>query len=157
MESTLNNDFRDMLCLFNEERVEYLLVGGWAVSFHADFRVTDDIDLWVKPSQANADRVIRALHRFGAPLHGMNIEEFSKPQYGLHIGVPPGRIDLLTTLKGVDFDLAWDNRIEDELAGVPVNVIGREQLLLNKSVVARPKDLADIDAIHKYGKRPDKS
>ena len=156
MEPILNDDFRDMLCLFNEEKVEYLLVGGWAVSFHADFRVTDDIDLWVKPSQDNAERVIRALLKFGAPLHGMDIEEFAKPQYGLHIGVPPGRIDLLTTLKGVEFDRAWENRIHDELSGIPVYVIGREELLQNKNEVARPKDLADVDAIQKAHERRDK-
>lgn len=153
MEPILNDDFRDMLCLFNEEKVEYLLVGGWAVSFHANFRVTDDIDLWVKPSPDNAQRVIRALLKFGAPLHGMDIEEFAKPRYGLHIGVPPGRIDLMTTLKGVSFEQAWANRVSDDLSGIPVQVIGRDELLRNKSIVARPKDLADIDSIQQSERR----
>lgn len=156
MEPILNDDFRDMLCLFNEEKVEYLLVGGWAVSFHANFRVTDDIDLWVRPSRENARRVILALTRFGAPLHGMDVEEFANPRYGLHIGVPPGRIDLLTTLKGVEFEHAWDNRVEDELSGIPVHVIGREELLQNKAEVGRPKDLADVDAMRRSQQRENK-
>lgn len=155
MEPILNDDFRDMLCLFNEENVEYLLVGGWAVSFHARFRVTEDIDLWVRPTPENSERVIRALNRFGAPLHGMDVEKFANPRYGLHIGVPPGRIDLLTTLPGVSFEQAWENRISDQLSGIPVQVIGREELLRNKTEVARPKDLADIDAIQQSQKRHD--
>ncbi|MFN3166857.1 MAG: hypothetical protein ACE37H_07315 [Phycisphaeraceae bacterium] len=147
MEPILNSDFRDMLCLLNEEKVEYLLVGGWAVSFHAHFRVTEDIDLWIRPTPENAQRVIRALMKFGAPMDGMDIEDFAKPRYGLHIGVPPARIDLLTTLEGVSFEQAWASRLTDELSGIPIQVIGREELLKNKAVVGRAKDLADIESI----------
>lgn len=149
MEPTLNEHFRDMLCLFNEEKVEYLLVGGWAVSFHARFRVTEDIDLWVRPTPGNADRVLRALVRFGAPLDGITASDFSQPRYGLHIGLPPARIDLLTTLQGVSFEQAWGNRIEERLEDIPVHVIGREDLLHNKLEVGREKDIADAAAIRK--------
>lgn len=151
MEQTLNNDFRDMIGLLNDEQVEYLLIGGWAVSFHARFRMTEDIDFWVRPTAENAERVMRALIRFGAPIQSMGLSaaDFAQPHYGVHLGRPPVRIDLLTTMAGVTFERAWENRIIEKLSGVEVNVIGRDDLLTNKMQVGRDKDLLDAAAIRK--------
>lgn len=153
MELTLSDDFRDMIGLLNEEQVEYLLIGGWAVSFHARFRVTEDIDFWVRPTKENAERVMRALVRFGAPTEGLSVADFAQPRYGLQIGRPPVRIDFLTTIKGLAFDQAWQNRIEEQLAGQKIYVIGRDDLLANKIEVGREKDIADAAAIRKASNR----
>jgi len=149
MEPTLNDNFRDMICLLNEEKADYLLIGGWAVSFHARFRATEDIDFWVRPTPENAQRVMRALIRFGAPLKDIEADDFALPKFGLQLGRPPSRIDLLTTFKGVSFDEAWHKRMPETLGGLPVNVIGREHLLKNKLEVGRAKDLADVEALRK--------
>lgn len=155
MEPTLNNDFRDMIGLLNDEQVDYLLIGGWAVSFHARYRMTEDIDFWVRPTAENAERVMRVLTRFGAPIEslGLSASDFAQPQYGVHLGRPPVRIDLLTTVAGLNFDQAWENRIVEKLSGIEVNVIGREELLANKLEVGRDKDLLDAAAIKKATKR----
>ena len=155
MEQTLNDNFRDMIGLLNAERVEYLLIGGWAVSFHARFRMTEDIDFWVRPSRENAERVMRALVRFGAPVDGLGLSEqdFATPRFGIQFGRPPVRIDLLTTMKGLDFEKAWANRVVEKLGGIDVNVIGRDDLLRNKIEVGRDKDLLDVAAIKKAAKR----
>lgn len=155
MELILNDDFRDMIGLLNEEQVDYLLIGGWAVSFHARYRLTEDIDFWVRPTPENAERVMRVLTRFGAPLDslGVTAADFAQPRYGLHLGRPPVRIDFLTTMKGLSFEDAWKNRVVEVFVGVSVNVIGREDLLSNKLEVGRDKDLLDAAAIQKALKR----
>jgi len=154
MELILNDDFRDMIGLLNEEQVKYLLIGGWAVSFHARYRLTEDIDFWVRPTLDNAERMMRVLTRFGAPIDSMGVcaTDFAKPRYGLHLGRPPVRIDFLTTMKGLDFEEAWANRIVEEFVGISINVIGRDDLLRNKLEVGRDKDLLDAAAIQKASK-----
>lgn len=147
MELILNDDFRDIICLLNEEQVDYLLIGGWAMSFHAKFRATEDIDFWVRPTRDNAERVMRALIRFGAPLKDIEADDFALPKFGLQLGRPPARIDILTTFRGATFDEAWSERIAETIDGLPVNVVGRQHLLMNKLQVGRPKDLADAEAI----------
>lgn len=155
MAEKLLDDYRDMLCLLNEEQVEYLLIGGWAISFHARFRYTEDIDLWVRPSPTNAAHLMRALRRFGAPLTNVTEADFIQPRYGLHIGVPPCRIDILTTIAGVSFDEAWPNRIEETLDGIPINVIGLDELIRNKQAAGRDRDLRDVAVLKKSsGKKP---
>jgi len=153
MAENLHDDYRDMLCLLNEEQVEYLLIGGWAISFHAKFRYTEDLDLWVRPSQDNATRLMRALRRFGAPLANVSESDFVQPRYGLHIGVPPCRIDILTTIAGVTFDQAWRNRVAESMNDIPINVIGREDLVRNKQAAGRDRDLKDLQAIEKAQKK----
>src|SRR5699024_10858717 len=113
MEQSLDENYRDMLFLLNEEKVEYLLIGGWAVFRHAQFRYTEDIDIWVKPSIANSRKVMAALRRFGAPLNDVKEEDFAIPHFGLHIGVPPCRIDILTKIAGVNFYDACKHKISN--------------------------------------------
>jgi hypothetical protein len=140
----LNPDYRDMLSAFSDERVEYLLVGAYALAVHGLPRATGDLDLWIRPSPENARRVWLALARFGAPLHDLRQEDFHTSGMVFQIGVTPCRIDILTAIDGVDFDEAWPNRIDVEVEGLKVTTIGREELIKNKRITARPQDVADV-------------
>ena len=139
----LNPDYRDMLSALSEEQVEYLLVGAYALAVHGLPRATGDIDLWVRASSDNAERVLRALERFGAPLLDLSKDDLMMPGTVFQIGLAPSRIDLLTSLDGVGFDEAWQAREERNLEGLRIPVIGREHLIRNKKAVGRPKDIAD--------------
>ena len=121
-----------MLSAFTDEGVEYLLVGAYALAAHGVPRATGDIDLWVRPSSANADRVWRALTRFGTPLDDLTRDDFVTPDRAVQIGVVPSRVDILTAIDGVGFDAAWPERTEVAVAGLTVPVIGRRHLIENK-------------------------
>jgi hypothetical protein len=142
-ESLLNPDFRDMLSILSEEGVEFLVVGAYAMAAHGLPRATGDMDIWVRCSEENAQRVWRALKRFGAPLLNLMLEDLKTPDIVFQIGVAPNRIDVLTSIAGVSFDDAWPCRKEAEVHGQTVAVIGRDHLLQNKRAAGRPKDLAD--------------
>lgn len=146
-------EFAEMLEALSSEGVEYLVVGGYAVGAHAEPRATKDIDLYIRPSRANAARVMRALQRFGAAKLGLKIDDLVTPGLVFQIGVAPKRIDMLNAISGVDFDEAWSSRIAVQLPGVadPVPFIGREALLKNKRASARPQDLADAAALEAFG------
>lgn len=148
----LNPDFRDALSYFNAEHVEYLLVGAYALAAHGLPRATGDIDLWVRPSPENAQRVFRALG-FGAPADHFSVADFELSDQILQLGVPPGRVDVITSIEGVVFDEAWPNRLTVEVDGLTVPVIGREDLLRNKRAAGRPQDLADVTRLEAQ-KRP---
>lgn len=143
----LNPDFRDMLSIFAEEAVEYLVVGAYAMAAHGVPRATGDLDLWIRPSDGNARRALRALEVFGAPLEDLEVEELTRPDLVFQIGVQPNRIDLLTSIDGVTFEEAWPNRLEVEIDGIRVPVIGREELARNKRAVGRLRDRADLEAL----------
>ena len=147
----LNPDYKDILSAFDEEKVEYLLVGAYALAVHGLARATGDIDLWVKRSEENAGKIMRALDAFGAPLSEISKEHFMTPELVFQIGVAPRRIDLLTSLTGVTFEEAWPEREEIELEGIRIPVIGRAHLIQNKRATGRPKDLADADWLESSG------
>ena len=107
----LNPDYRDMLSAFSGEKVEYLLVGAYAMAVHGLPRATGDIDLWVRRTSQNAQRIVRALALFGAPLSRITADDFTKDDVVFQIGVVPRRIDILTSVSGVGFDEAWPERI----------------------------------------------
>jgi len=132
-----------MLSAFTEESVKYLLVGAYALAVHGHVRATGDIDFWVESSRDNATRVMAALARFGAPLQEIEARDFETPGIVFQIGVAPRRIDILTTIDAVDFEAAWSEREEVEVAGSRVQVISRRHLLQNKRATGRPKDRAD--------------
>ena len=141
----LNQDYKDILRVFSDEEVEYLLVGAYALASHGYPRATGDIDLWVKASKENAAKVLSALKKFGAPLSQILQADFEIPGVVFQIGVEPRRIDILTQISGVDnFDSAWERRINVGIDGIDVPVIGREDLKQNKKASGRPKDLADL-------------
>jgi len=140
----MNRDFAEMLSALADEGVEYLVVGGYAVAAHGLPRATGDIDLWVRPTPDNAARLWRALDRFGAPRSRLNAETFTQRDVVYQIGLPPSRIDLLTTIDGVDFDDAWRDRVECVVDGVAFRMLSRSHLLANKRATGRPQDLADV-------------
>jgi hypothetical protein len=140
----LNPDFRDMLSALCDEDVEFLLVGAYALAAHGLPRATGDMDIWVRCSIENAERIYRALQRFGAPLFDLTINDLQVAGTVFQIGLAPRRIDILTSIDGVLFDDAWSHRKVIELEGLTVPAIGRAHLIQNKKATGRPKDLADV-------------
>lgn len=129
----------------NDEGVEYLVVGAHALAAYGYPRATGDIDLWIRCSEENAQRVWQALRRFGAPLQGLTVADFATPDIVFQIGVVPRRIDVLTSITAVSFDDAWPRRKLIEVDKIPISVIGHEELLRNKRNTRRTKDLADAE------------
>jgi hypothetical protein len=140
----MSPDFRDLIAEFNAHGVEYLIVGAHALAAHGHVRATKDLDVWVRPEPANAARVLAALRAFGAPLHDLTAEDLSTPGVVFQIGVAPIRIDVLTMIDGVSFDEAWPERVSTSFGDLPVFVISRKHLLLNKQAAGREQDLADL-------------
>jgi hypothetical protein len=145
----MHQDFKDLLSEFNAHAVEYLVVGAHALAAHGHVRATKDMDVWVRPTRANARRVVDALAAFGAPLHGASIDDFAGPDFVLQIGVQPIRIDVLTSITNVTFDEAWPSRLQATFDGAPVGVLSKQHLIQNKSATGRPQDLADVDFLTK--------
>ena len=143
----LNPDFRDMLHALNDADADFLVVGAYAVAAHGHPRATGDLDIWVRADVDNAPKVIAALSAFGAPLEQISEEDFASPSIVFQIGVPPGRIDILTDISGVDFGTAWDSRLSITIDDITFPVLGRADLVANKRASGRPKDLADLDAL----------
>jgi hypothetical protein len=143
---TVNDDFRDLLALFVEHRVDFVVVGAHAMAVHGVARATGDIDVFVRPSDENAARTFEALTAFGAPLrvHGVERHAFARPGNVYQLGLPPRRIDVLTSIDGVGFDEAWAGRTEVSVEGLVVPFLGRAALVKNKTAAGRPKDLADL-------------
>ena len=140
----MSRDFIDILSAFSEEKVDYLVVGGYAMAFHGYTRATGDIDLWIRISEENAERVWRALQRFGAPLFDLNINDLKTPGIVFQMGVVPNRIDIINEIEAVYFDDAWANHNTITIEGLEVPLIGKTQLLVNKKALGRPKDQIDV-------------
>jgi len=140
----MNRDFAEMLIALSAEGAEVLVVGAYAVAGHGLPRATGDIDLWVRPSPENAARVWRALERFGAPRSRLTPASFTEPDIVYQIGLPPNRIDILTTIDGVAFADAWAERVMSTVDGVTFPMISKHHLLVNKRATGRPQDLADV-------------
>lgn len=143
----MDANFRDMLNALSAAGVEFLVVGAHALAVHGRPRATGDLDIWVRSTPDNARRVYAALADFGAPLAGIVPNDFSTTDVVYQIGLPPSRIDVLTSLTGLTFAEAWPRRAEVTLAGVRVALLGREDLITNKRATGRPQDLADVAAL----------
>jgi hypothetical protein len=143
----MNPDFVDLLLAFNAHEVRYLVVGAYALAAHGRPRATGDLDVWVEPNPENAARVIQALASFGAPLDQIHDADFATPGIVFQMGLPPGRIDVLTELTALRFDEAWPDRLPGHLGEVPVAFIGREAFVRNKRATGRARDLGDIEAL----------
>jgi hypothetical protein len=141
----LNQDFKEFIQSLNDNDVRYLVVGGYAVALHGYPRYTKDIDIWIEMAPANASRVVRALEQFGFGSLGLKEQDFLDADTIIQLGYPPRRIDLLTTLSGVDFDECFTARIVVDMGGVPVNFIDLENLKKNKRATSRAQDIADIE------------
>jgi hypothetical protein len=127
----------------NARKVDYLVLGGHAVSFHGYPRFTHDVDLYIRPELTNAERLLDALQDFGFGTIQMSAREFTEP-VTVALGHPPYQIDLMTYIKGVDLQEAWASRVEGELDGVSVSFISKAHLIANKLAVGRPEDQADV-------------
>src|SRR5690606_30038151 len=142
----LNDDFVDLLSSLLDARAEFLLVGAHAMAVHGVVRATGDLDVWVRPSAENAPRIVAALRAFGAPLdvHGGRVDDFARPDLVYQMGLPPRRIDVLTSISGISFDDAWSTHVETQVAQLRVPVLGRVALIQNKRATGRPKDELDV-------------
>ncbi len=149
----MNEDFRDLLRAFSDASVRFLVVGAYAVAAHAEPRATGDLDLLVEPTAENARRAHAALRAFGAPLHELSEADLAEPGVVFQIGLPPRRIDLLTSITGVDFETAWGGRLVVRYGGVECFVIGRDALIENKRRLGRPRDLADLELLERHRSR----
>jgi predicted nucleotidyltransferase len=149
----LNNDYREMLQCLLEEKVRFLLVGAYAVAVHGFPRATKDIDFFVWATPENAANLLRALARFGAPLEDISQSDFSTPGMVFQIGNNPRRIDIITKISGIDFELAYTNRKTVFLEGLEVPVISVVDLIANKRASGRTQDLADIEKLESISRQ----
>ncbi len=142
--------FKEFLNLLNEKQVEYLVVGGYVVNIYGYNRATGDIDIWVAVSAENSARVVEVFHDFGFGSLGLEPDAFNKENLILNIGVKPLKIEVMTSIAGVDFDECFQQRVEYIVDGVKLNVISFDHLLHNKKSTGRLKDLADAEELEKY-------
>jgi hypothetical protein len=151
-EPGLNRDFVDLLTALCKVSAEFLVVGAHAMAVHGVPRATGDLDVWVRPTPQNSERVFEALVRFGAPLgdHGVVRHDLQTPGTVYQIGLPPRRVDLLTSVTGLSFEDAWPGRSVLEVAGLRVPFLGLRELILNKRATGRPKDIVDADLLEKH-------
>jgi hypothetical protein len=145
----IEKDFKEFIALLNKNSAHYLIVGGYAFSFHAEPRFTKDIDFFVEMSPQNADKIMKTLTEFGFKNIGLEKEDFMSPNQIIQLGYAPVRIDIVTTLKAVDFDSAWQNRVEGKYGDIPAFFISKTDLIKNKSAVGRKQDEADIEKLQK--------
>ena len=144
---TLPHDFKEFLKLLNEAEVEYLLVGGYAVGYHGYPRATADMDIWVAVSPGNAERLVGVLRDFGMSAQNILPDLFLQKNSIVRMGVPPMRIELLTSIDGVDFAECYAARITATIDGQVIHIISREHLRKNKATSGRYKDLDDLESL----------
>jgi predicted nucleotidyltransferase len=147
MAMKLPNDFKEFLKLLNANKVEYLLIGGYAVGYYGYPRATADMDIWIAMNPANADRIVAVLREFGFNPPDLSSGLFLKEKQIIRMGVPPVRIELATTISGVNFSECYAERMVDELDGVKVNLISLKHLKTNKKASGRHQDIADIEKL----------
>ena len=147
MALALTSDFSAFLKSLASSRVEYLVVGGYAVAHHGYPRVTGDIDVWIRTTPDNATRVVEALTAFGFGVEELTPELFLAPGSLVRMGLPPNRIEILTAISGVTFDACWERRVTDTWDGVPVSILSLDDLKANKRASGRAKDQADLDEL----------
>lgn len=143
----MNQDFRDLLLVFNEENVKYLIVGGYAMIKYTEPRYTKDLDVWVSPDAENAEKVFNALVKYGAPVSSMSSKDFMRPGFFFTMGIAPNRIDILFDLTGLTFETAWKRRVPAMIGEIETNFLSRIDLIINKEAVGRKQDLADVEKL----------
>jgi len=140
-----NKDFKEFIELLNRKGVRYLVVGGYAVAAHGYPRYTKDLDIWIENSEENARMILAVLDEFGFGDFEIDVDDFIEPEHVIQLGLPPNRIDLVTSLTGLDFSECYESRVAFCLGDLGVNLIDVESLKKNKAATARPQDLADLD------------
>lgn len=147
-----SRDFKEFIELLNKNNVKYLLVGGYSVGYYSRPRYTEDIDIWIECTGENAEKIITVLNEFGFSSLTINVQDLLKPEQIIQLGLPPQRIDILTSIDGVHFNDAWERRVNDFFDDIPVFIISLEDLILNKKSSTRTKDSADLEWLKMYGK-----
>ncbi len=140
-------DFEELFELLNKHSVKYIVVGGYALAFHGAPRYTGDIDVFVKPDQENARNILHALDDFGFGDLDVSEKDFSEPDMVIQLGVPPVRVDFITSLSGLDWEAAEAGVVSGSYGQASVNFLGKTELLRNKRAIGRYKDLADLEAL----------
>lgn len=143
----IQKDFKELLESFNAHNVEYMIVGGYALAFHGAPRYTGDIDLFIKPDNENAQRVMDALDEFGFGSVGIELSDLEYENKVIQLGVPPVRIDIITSISGVTWKDASASKVKGQYGGLPVYFIGLNQFIENKKSIGRKKDIADLEAL----------
>lgn len=143
----LENDLLAFIELLNARHVRYVIVGGYAVAYHGHPRYTGDIDVFVEASEANGKRIEQVLDDFGFGGTELTAADFVQKDVVVQLGLPPNRIDLITSIHAVEFAESWESRIEATLDGVPAFFISKALLLKNKAATGRAQDIADIEAL----------
>ena len=141
----LTRDFREFIESLNANSVRYLVVGGYAVALHGYPRYTKDLDVWIEPTAQNAQNVLNALTAFGFGSLDISTDDFLEENTIIQLGYPPNRIDLMTTLSGLTFEVCYPERVQVEIQGVLIDFIDLENLKTNKKETGRPQDLADFE------------
>jgi len=152
-QSALEQDYKDILQIFIEEKVQFLLVGGYAVGAYGYVRATKDLDLWVLANYENAQLIIKSLARFGAPMGNISSDDFSKEGIIFQIGVEPIRVDISTSIEGVTFESAYPNATTVLIDELTIPIISIKDLIKNKKASGRHKDLADVEALEEIEKQ----
>ena len=143
----INSDFSDLLRIFNDHNVKYLVIGGYAVVQYAEPRFTKDLDVLISTDPENAEAVYNALREFGAPLAGLTPKDFSEEGFFFQMGVPPVRVDVLMGIPGIQFDECWERRMKVDFDGLKVMFISKQDLIVSKRAAGRPQDLIDADLL----------
>jgi predicted nucleotidyltransferase len=149
----LEQDYRDMISIFIEEKVQFLLVGGYAVGLHGHPRVTKDLDLWVYANFENAPLVVKALEKFGAPMQDISVRDFETEGTIFQIGVEPVRIDVITKVTGLKFEKAIQNAKMMKIEDLDIPTISLQDLIKNKKASGRHRDLDDVESLEKILER----
>ncbi len=144
----LNQDFKEFAALLDSNKVEYLIVGGYALAAYGHPRYTGDLDFWIGNESANARRVLQVLNEFGFGALGIALDDLTAPGSVIQLGYPPRRIDLLTSIDGVEFAPSYARRMQVPTDGLNLNFIALEDFKTNKRAAGRLKDLADLEALN---------
>jgi len=141
----LNPDFKDFVKLLTENKVEYLIVGGYAVGIHGYPRYTGDLDIWINDTTENAKLVLKCVEDFGFASYNLAVSDFTKPGNIIQLGYPPVRIDIINQADGVNFDECYKNKKDVTADDITLYFIGYDDLLKNKKTTSRPRDIDDIE------------
>ena len=143
----VQKDFRDLLELFNKYKVDYIIVGAYALGFHGAPRYTGDLDVFVRPDPINARSIMQALHEFGFGSVGLTAADFEEEGKVVQLGFPPVRVDIITSITGVSWEQARSGRVKGPFGDLTVHYIGRDDFIANKRALGRKKDIADLEAV----------
>lgn len=143
-----NKNFKTIIKFLNQEGVEFLLVGAYAVIYYTEPRYTKDLDLWIKPDPENAKRVLGALKKFGVKVKDLSVDELSNPKFILHIGKEPDQIDFLMDIEGLTFDRAWKNKVQSHYQAETIHLLNLKDLIKAKKASGRLQDLIDLKKLN---------